>query len=654
MIIDKSKLNNLEVSSSYEWLLTNGIGGYSSSTILNLNTRRYHGLLVAALNPPAVRNLILSKIDESIFVGNRKYELFTNQTPNSFSHGHKYLIKFEKTSIPKFIYKVEDVIIEKKVCLEYGKNTVIIKYKIKNAKKDSKIMLAPIVNFRDFHSLKYEHELEFNQKEQNNETQICINNNTPIKIWSSCGKYIKHNNDYFKNMYYKEEDKRGFYATEDHIVPGVFEVDIKPNETKHITVICSLEDSFSKIDGDVYIKKEQVRCLNLIKKAGCKELFQSQLALEADKFIVKRKSNNLSTIIAGYPYFADWGRDSLIALEGLLLKTSRFNEAKEVILTYTNHIAKGLVPNGFSEYDNKPLYNSVDASLLLFENVYKYVKYTGDYDFVFKEIYPKLKDIISNYKEGTDNKIYLDKDGLISCGDEKTQITWMDAQVNGNPVTPRAGKVVEINAMWYNALMIMFKFSQINGENDKEYIILANQCKKSFNNKFYNAKENYLYDVLGDEKIRPNALFAASLSFPIISAGLAKELITKVNEELFSPYGLKTLSSKDKDYKPYYSGNSEYRDSAYHQGTVWPWLFGLYFNTLNYIIKSEENINEKEKYIKKYNNFVRKIKDTFKEELKKDCIGSISEIYDAEPIQHANGCFAQAWSVAEILRIITD
>jgi len=655
MLLTKDELNNFKEASSLEWLITNGLGSYASSTVIGVNSRRYHGLMISSLKAPSKRNLILSKLDESITIGNEKYNLYTNQTTDSLSTGYRYQYKFTFDGVPKFKYKVKDVILSKYICFEYGKNTIYITYKIRNGKEHTKFTLAPLLNFRDFHSTIKCSNLLVNQNiNKDNVIDISINNNLPIKIWTSDARYTTYENDYFRGMYYKKDVERGFLDTDDHVVPGVFEVDIKPFEAKHITFICSLEDEFEKIDGYKKIEIENKRFNNIEKQAGYRDDLVNVLVRNTDNFIVKRKQTNLHTLIAGYPWFLDWGRDSLISLEGLLLKTKRFDIAKEVLLTYSNSINKGLVPNGFSEYNDTPLYNSVDASLLLFEDAYKYIKYTSDYDFIFKEIFPKLKEIIHYYKIGTDNNIYLDSDGLISCGNKTTQLTWMDAQTHMGPVTPRAGKTVEINAMWYNALKIMAKFCDIIGENKKEYINLADTCKKSFEKDFYNENKKYLYDVLGDDKIRPNALFATSLSFPIITNEKAKEIFFTAKRELITAKGLKTLSEKELGYSPKYEGDNIKRDLSYHQGTVWPWLLGIYYDTLNNIYKFEEDKLEKERFQREIRDFKKYVKENTKTLLQEACINSISEIYDAEEPQLPKGCFAQGWSVAEILRIITE
>ena len=665
---------NLETGISKEWLITNGIGGFCSSTIIGANTRKYHGLLVAPLNPPASRYLILSKLDESIEIRGKKYDLYTNICESYISHGYKYQEEFEKDYYPTFKYKVQGIEIEKSICMEYGKNTVGVYYKIKNGRYKAKLTLAPIVNFRDFHTMNTGHQFKIRQQVNDAKGKLVIDDKsqTPIYMNLSEGKYIQHENDTFNNMFYVEEEKRGFYPEENHSVPGVYEVEIKPKEEKEISFVCSLEENIEEKDVKYLMEKEIKRIDESIKETGLisekenktrKELNREALIktyLKAiDNFIVYRPNFRLHTIIAGYPWFLDWGRDTLVAFEGLLLVTKKFDIAREVLLTMVRDIKYGLVPNGYSGYDNRPLYNSVDASLLLFEQVNKYLEYTKDYKFVKEKIYPKLEDIIKNYVEGNNvdgNNIYLDKDGLMVSGTDETQNTWMDAKVGNMAVTPRNGKAVEINAMWYNANMIMANLTLKIGDllQIKKYKDLAKKCKKAFESKFYNKKTKCLYDVLGDEKIRPNQLFALSLTYPVIeeNSEIAKNIINVVEKKLLNSYGLKTLAKGEENYVDIYEGDAFKRDTSYHQGITWPWLLGLYYNAL-VNMKNKAKAEEKEQLENKIEKFVEKTNRIFKKEINQNgCIGSISELYDSAKPQLPKGAIAQAWSVAEVFRII--
>ena len=674
MKITKENLN-LEQGLDREWIITNGIGGYSASSIIGANNRKYHGLLIAALTPPARRFLILSKVDESLEIRGRKYNLYTNVGKEFISKGYEYQETFEKDYIPTFTYKIGKVEITKKICMEYGKNLVGIYYKIKNGASKAKLTLAPIMNFRDFHTVNTNHQYELKQEYKDRKAKIVIDGHseTPIYMITSEGKYIPHQNDSFKNMFYLEEEKRGFCGEEDHVIPGRYEIEIKAKEEKEISFICSLEENIEEKNVKNLIRNEIQRLDKIIEntdlienknKKTKKELQKDELiknfVIATDNFVVNRPNFGLHTLIAGYPWFLDWGRDTCIAFEGIVLLTKRYDIAKEIIKTMTRDVKYGLVPNGYSGYDNRPLYNSVDASLLLFETVNKYLKYTGDYQFIKEEIYPVLENIIENYCKGIDvseNNIYLDIDGLIVSGTENTQNTWMDVKFAGKAVTPRNGKAVEVNSLWYNANKIMEKLSIKFGHliSAKRYKELAKQCKEAFEEKFYNQENKCLYDVLGDSKIRPNQLFALSLTYPVLepNSEKAKNIIKIVEKKLLNSYGLKTLAKGEPNYVEIYEGNEEHRDTSYHQGITWTWLLGLYYNALKNQLNATKDKDEKNELETKIEKFANKTEKTFKKELYENgCIGSIAEIYDSIKPQLPKGAFAQCWSIGEIFRII--
>lgn len=675
MEITKEKLN-LEDGLSKEWLITNGIGGFCSSTIIGANTRKYHGLLIAPLTPPARRYLILSKLDEAVIIDGKEYGLYTNIGKNYISKGYKYQELFKKEYIPIFTYKVKDVTITKMICMEYGKNTVGVYYKIKNDGNEAKLTIAPLLNFRDFHSMSTNHNFELKQIINKNKVKVVIDKNAAYPIYMKMSEeiYIEHKNDTFNNMFYIEEEKRGFYPEENHTVSGVFEIEIPKKAEKEISFVCSFEENIDQINVKKLIENEIVRQNEIYNKSLLidnrkekktkKQLEEEQLIKDfitaTDNFVVYRPSFRLHTLLAGYPWFLDWGRDSLISFEGLLLVTKRFDIAKEVLQTLVRDIKFGLVPNGYSGFDNRPLYNSVDASLLLFEQIQKYVEYTEDYEFVKENLYEKLKDVIENYKNGIDvddNNIYLDTDYLIVSGTQNTQNTWMDAKCNNKAVTPRNGKAVEINSLWYNANIIMADLeNKIGNKNDaKKYQELARKCKKAFNEKFYNKKRKCLYDVIGDAKIRPNQLFSMSLTYQVIDTNSeeAKNILNVVEKKLLNNYGLKTLAKGEENYVEIYEGDGYKRDTSYHQGITWPWLLGLYYNSLKNMIKNSKNKKQKVELEEKLEKFRAQIYKTFKNELNDNgCIGSIAELYDSVKPNLPKGAIAQGWSVAEVFRII--
>ena len=663
---------NLKKSLKRDWIITNGIGGFCSQSEIGCNTRKYHGLLVAPLTPPARRHLILSKLDESIETNGKKYNLYTNMAGGEISEGYNYLIDFKKEYIPIYTYQVENINIKKFICMQYGKNTVIVLYKIKNQAADSRLTLAPVINFRDFHTTNTNHHFEAKQTHFNTKVKVILDNNAATPIYMNCteGKYLKHVDDIFYNMYYPREEERGFEAQENHYVPGVYNINLAPNEEKDITFVCSLEENIDEIDGIDIINKEVMRLSEIVydsfllqnRKMNDESVdMLKSLVLASDNFIVNRPSFNLHTIIAGYPWFLDWGRDSLISFEGLLLITRRFELAKEVLLTNIRDVKFGLVPNGYSGYDNRPLYNSADSSLLLIEQVYKYLKYTNDGEFIKEKIFPTLVKIIEAYSTRIDvdgNNIYLDEDNLISAGTEETQITWMDAKINNKAVTPRNGKTVELNALWYNALKVMARLAEKFEDKQlcKKYLNMATKTQKSFYEKFYNKDKKCLYDVLGDDKVRPNQLFALSLSHPVIDKPeIANQIIDVVKQKLLNNYGLQTLAPDEKGYVDIYEGSPYKRDTSYHQGITWPWLLGLYYDALKNTIAIEKNKDKKDELEAELKTFIRNTRITFSAEMnEKGSIGTISEIYDSKNPYEARGAFAQAWSVAQVLRIIAN
>lgn len=656
-----------------EWLITNGIGGYASSTVIGANTRKYHGLLVAPLKVPAQRHVILSKLDESIWVENEKLDLYTNICKNYISEGYKNQESFEKEAYPTFVYKVKNVKVTKKVCMVYGENSVVIHYTIKNDNATNiKMTLTPILNFRDFHAMTTNHEFNVSQ-EISDILKVQIDGNLPIFFKCEEATYIQHFQDVFRNMYYLKEEERGFFPEENLCVPGRFEVAIPAKKKKEVSVVVSLNEKIENIDVKKVFENETQRLESMVKatklvsnKASLskeekdRNEFLKDLILATDNFVIERPEFGLHSILAGFPWFLDWGRDTAISFEGLLLVTKRYDLAREILLTLVRDIKCGLVPNGYSEGDSTPLYNSADASLLLFEQVNRFVKYTKDYEFIKQNIYEKLKEIIENYTNGIDlddNNIYVDDDGLLVSGTPNTQNTWMDAKIGDYAVTPRNGKVVEINSLWYNALKTLENLAKKFDEKD-----LAEECKnrakahkKVFEEKFYHADKKSLYDVLGDDKVRPNQLFSLATTYPVIApaSDMGKTIFETVKKKLLTKYGLRTLAKDEEGYIAEYSGDSYKRDMSYHQGIAWVWLLGLYADSLENIIDSEKDRIEKEKYIIEKEKFTQNVYQTFRKELYgNECVGSISEVYDSVAPYKPGGTCAQAWSVAEILKIV--
>ncbi|TYQ16400.1 UNVERIFIED_CONTAM: putative glycogen debranching enzyme [Acetivibrio alkalicellulosi] len=649
MDFGKSNWRTYEQGIQKEWILTNGIGGFASSTIIGANTRRYHGLLMAALKPPVNRHLILSKLDESIVINGNSFDLFSCEVPGFIMKGYHHLERFEYNPLPKYVYRVKDVYIEKSISMVYGENTVAVVYYVKNGSSKVNLRITPLINFRDYHFNSSRQYMNFNKHLNSGILTLkpsCYD--IDIKLYCSNGIFEDIDDGWFYNMDYAIERERGLSSTEDHYIPGYFDVEIEPHEERTITIISTVEKEIKNKDGLSIINKEQKRLEKLLDTGGYKDKLAKKLVLAADNFIVHRKSTDAKTIIAGYPWFTDWGRDTMIAFTGLTLSTRRFEDAKEILFTFSKYVKEGLIPNMFPDAGNEPPYNSVDAPLWYFEAVDKYVKYTDDYKFVKKNIYSGLKDIINYFSKGTRFNIKMDDDYLISAGDEHTQLTWMDAKVGDWVVTPRHGKAVEINALWYNALKIMSFLSKHYNEDSSIYNDLSLKVKKSFIEKFWNEDKQCLYDCIinniGDDKVRPNQILAVSLSNQVIEGDMAKKVVDRVFKDLYTAYGLRSLSDDSNEYKGVYMGDQHYRDGAYHQGTVWTWPLGqfitAYVKVNNY---SDEAIAMAARFI-----------EPFKDHLNDACIGSISEIFDGNEPLIPRGCFAQAWSIGEILRSYTE
>ncbi|WHH60473.1 amylo-alpha-1,6-glucosidase [Petroclostridium sp. X23] len=648
MEFGKGDWKTFEQGIQKEWLLTNGIGGFASSTIIGANTRRYHGLLVASLKAPVQRHLILSKLDESIHVDGKSYNLYTNQTPDHIGDGYLHLQRFAIDGIPAFIYNVEDIFIEKKICMVYEENTVIVRYKILSSNRDCKLKVAPLINFRDYHYNSQSRNLQFNQR--NTQDGVVLTPayiDTDIFIESSEGKFIGQEGLFFYNMDYAVERERGLHSFEDHYIPGIFEIDVQAGVEKQITMTAGIGQS-KKLDGNQVIEKEKQRIQALVKTAGYNDDFANQLVKAADQFIVYRESTQSKTIIAGYPWFTDWGRDTMIALPGLTLVTKRYHDAKNILYTFAQYIKHGLVPNVFPDGGEEPAYNTVDAPLWFINAAYKYLEYTDDADFIKEHIYDKLVQIIDAYIHGTIHNIKMDVDGLIEAGSEDTQLTWMDAKVGDWIVTPRHGKAVEINALWYNALNGMAYIAEKCGASEQRYLELASNIKKSFEEKFWNEQKKCLFDTINnqmaDEKVRPNQILAVSLPFPVLEGKKAKQVVSVVFQQLYTAYGLRSLTPLDPQYKGIYYGDQYNRDGAYHQGTVWSWLIGPFITAFRKVHGYSDESKE----------ICLKLIEPFQDHLKDACVGSVSEIFDGNPPHIARGCFAQAWGVAEVLRAYVE
>ncbi len=657
MLLQKNKttLQDFNAAIQYEWLETNGLGGWSGSSIIGCNTRRYHGLLVAATVPPAERMNLVSKLDETISYGNEKFELGTNNYGTVIHpHGHQYMTGFSKSIFLEFIYEAGNIKLRKTIAMLHAENTVVVIYDVLKADQPFNFELLPLLSVRGYHSMmQANNSISKESSFTNSVFKTKLYADTPeIFIQVPCGNF-DHIPDWFYNFNYSIEQYRGLDFTEDLFSPGIFTVELTEGAT--IGIILSTEDPTGR-DAHTLLEKEIQRRKFLIEPL--KDSITQQLFLAADQFIVKRTiPGNIegATVIAGYHWFTDWGRDTMISLPGLTLSTGRYADAKKIIAAFANSVSMGMLPNRFQDNGEAPEYNNVDGTLWYFIAVYKYLLATNDTLFIINEILPVLKDIIDWHFKGTRYNIHVDEDGLLFAGEEGQQLTWMDARIGNWVVTPRMGKPVEIQALWYNALKIFSVLLRLNNQvADADVVEMsAAHSKKSFTAKYWNKELNYLYDNIDQNgipnvELRPNQLLALSLPYPLIEGAQAKEVLRVVEEQLYTTVGLRSLPKSDVHYIPVYGGDAWHRDSSYHEGTVWSWLLGPYVDA----IMSENNytgldgLSGKEKALKIIYDF------TF--HLNEGCIGSVSEIFDADAPHHPRGCVAQAWGVAEILRVITE
>ncbi|MBX7173339.1 MAG: amylo-alpha-1,6-glucosidase [Pyrinomonadaceae bacterium] len=638
---------NFESATSREWLETNGIGGFANGTISGANSRRYHGLLTAATKPPLGRITMLSKFEETLTIDGKLYELSSNQYPNTIHpEGYKYLKSFALAPFPTWIYEVEGIEIEKTLFMVHGSNTTIIEYKIKDQKSKIKdqieIELKPLLSFCDYHALQHETP-NFNPNFEVFDNLVYLRPfaEMPALYLTHNAQSVENTGHWYRNFEYAIEKERGFDFHEDLFQPFSLKFDL----TEDAIVIASTEPQ-QLSDALSFRMTEIARRDALIMQAEAKDEFTKQLVLAADQFIVKRGEGQ--TVIAGYPWFSDWGRDTMIALNGLTLATNREEIARSILLEFSNHLSEGMLPNRFPDAGEIPEYNTVDATLWYFEAIRAYAEKTKDYDFVRQFLYEKLAETIAWHIKGTRYGIFMDEDGLLHAGVKGVQLTWMDAKIGDWVVTPRIGKPVEIQALWYNALCVMADFANHFGNKaeKEQYEAMAKRAKKSFGEKFWNENEECLFDVIeGDAEdfsVRPNQIFAVSLPNTMLSIGQAKKIVQKVADELLTPVGLRSLSPKSKDYCPIYIGSPLQRDGSYHQGTVWGWLIGGF-------IDAYRRVNPKNK---KTERQIWQFLHGFETHLSEAGLGQISEIFDADAPHLPRGCFAQAWSVAEVLRVL--
>jgi predicted glycogen debranching enzyme len=642
-----------------EWLVTNGLGGFASASLLGIGTRRYHGLFVPNLAEPKGRHIMISRFDEEIDVDGGSMRLGGAE----FLDGrletdvHRCLERFTLDAMmPTWRFRLGARVIEKTIVMPQYQNTVCVRYRLLEGPPTT-VRLRPFAAFRRQDAVLAHEEswpFVFSYSHGRHALARADGNLTlrfglrPAKGVFCCDERIG------RNVLYRVEQMRGYDHSENVFSPGYFSVQLVPGEP--LTFVATTQGwQALDIDGDAAVAAERQRVERLLAIApeAARDGFAAQLCAAADQFIVLPGSrleetlqagaagDEVRTVIAGYHWFGDWGRDTMISLDGLTLCTGRWREAASILRTFSHYVRDGLLPNLFPEGAREALYHTVDATLWYFHAIDRYARVSGDMRLV-RELYPVLRDIVAHHVKGTHYNIGVDPaDDLIRAGAPGYQLTWMDAKVGDWVVTPRRGKPVEIQALWHNALRLMAGWASDCGDDPEPYAERAARVAASFERRFWNPQAGYLYDVVDgehgdDPSCRPNQVFAISLRHPVLARAHWGAVLDVVRAKLLTPYGLRTLSPDHPDYKPTYHGDLRARDAAYHQGTVWPWLIGHFIDAVQ---KHDGDAST-----------ARSLLAAFPGHLRDAGIGSISEIFDAQEPYLARGCIAQAWSVAEVLR----
>jgi predicted glycogen debranching enzyme len=633
---ENSELVNLEYSLNREILSTNRAGGYFSTTIVLCNTRKYHGLMVIPLDQfDGENHVLLSSVDETVIQHGKEFNLGIHRYPGIYEpRGHKYIIDFEYEPTPKVTYRVGGVILEKELLFVHNEEQIMIRYTLKEAKSPTRLRIKPFLAYRNAHKLSKSNLFADKRYRE-------VANGVKYKLYHgfpSLHMQLNKTNefvavpDWYYNIEYKEEINRGYEAHEDLFVPGFFEVPIKKGESIIFSAATSEQQTTN------LTRKYNAELLRRPKKDNLENCLRNA----AHQFIVKRGKK--TETIAGYPWFGRWGRDTFIALPGLTLSIDEPKECKDVIDTMSKELKDGLFPNMGNATSSA--FNSVDAPLWYYWTLQMYTDYTKDKAEIWKAYGKKMKSILDAYRKGDlPYNIKMHDNGLIWAGEKGVALTWMDAVVHGRPVTPRTGYQVEINALWYNAIMFTLELAKEFNDKSfvKEWVPIANKIESSFKEVFWYEKKQYLADYVDENGqnvfVRPNQIFAASLPYSPITDEMKRGVIDVVHRELYTPKGLRTLAPKNPNYIGRYEGDQATRDSAYHQGTAWPWLLG-------HFVEAYYNLHGKTA-----DSIAKDILDSFCSDMPKHGVCGISEVYDGDPPQRPNGCISQAWSVAELIRI---
>jgi predicted glycogen debranching enzyme len=690
--LDRDRCHDVRAGFDREWIVTNGLGGYASTSIVGATTRSYHGLLVAAFHPPVQRIDLVAKVDEDVYLpGGVHLRLGTNEyqdgtiDPQGYTHLESVVLE---SAVPCFTYRLSPTLtLEKRIWMEYGQNTTCIQYTLHgsfNEEPERQNMLvslnvAPMCVSRDHHcTTQGNPSWHFLVTTSNNQCSIQSHSDTPLYhlIAGPTSSFIPTGLWYW-HLWHRKDAERGLPPLEDCYQPGIFHLQLAPGTRRTLVFSAESLDSLARYGyGDERheevvvqsLQRHQRRDRHLLTAADPDRMPKSKLqnvdpilarlVIAADQFIVarpdyanatkKRQVVRLSpehkTIIAGYPWFTDWGRDSMISLPGLLLSTNRYGEARGLLKAFALFARRGLIPNRFPDNGEEPEYNTVDATLWMFHALGRYFAYTQDWT-LLKELFPVLREIIQWHVQGTDYGIGLDPaDGLLHAGAHGTQLTWMDVRIDDMPLTSRWGKPVEVNALWYNALTLMESWSVRLSMDATYYSNLRNTVRQNFAHRFWYEAGGYLYDVVdvadipdrNDSSLRPNQLFAASLSTDLLTEPQVQAIFQQVTMHLLTPVGIRSLSPTDPAYHAHFAGDQHARDSAYHQGAAWPWLLGAYVDV--YLRLGHERAG------------LRQLLEPLARQLTHTCLGMIDEVMEPESPFSPGGCFAQAWSVAELLR----
>ncbi len=643
-----------------EWAVTNGIGGYAGSSMIGAHSRTHQGYLIASLHAPIERYLVFSKINETVTVGTRTLSFETSQHRASgktvYTEGQKFLTSFIYDGSVHYTYETDNFSFEKHITLKRNANVCAVSYELTAGDNDCTFTLTPLFNYREHSESSTPDTLRFDTFTEDRTFYLVPEKNKDIAIrfQTSEGTFSERETVYDIDMQLQIEVDLETDGLDCHYCPVDLSIAVPANTTKKVSILCSIGDVNERpapvsATEAFSILEKNARChAELFEKAGYRDSFANQLVLASDQFLTYRESTKMMTVLAGLPWFTDWGRDTMIAFTGLTLCTKRFKEAEEILLTFARYIRHGIVPNMFPDDNMPPLYNTVDASLWYFYAVYQYLHYNPAAEaeaFVKEQIFPHLKEIISASAKGTDLSIYMEDDGLIHAGSGLDQITWMDVRVGDWVATLRHGKPVEINALWYNALRIMESLCEKFDEDASAYRTRAEQVKESFNAKFWDSANQCLFDVVDgdepDDHIRPNQVYAVSLPFSLLPEEQEKAVVALVEKELFVGCGLRSLAPDHPDYHGIYCGALAKRDAAYHQGTAWGFLLGGFFSAYMKVNHHSSSAAA---------NAVRMLEPVRKHLTDSGCIGSISEIFDGDAPHNPRGCYAQAWSVGEVLR----